>query len=105
MDAAHYINALEHVEHLYRIAAQGLTTPYLAFAGIHDCDKMLRTTEDGHNSTIDRNLDLYKRRLVAAYKYFEKTYGRRLNEFHVPSQNDVLLFLSELATGHNGILT
>ena len=103
MDAAHYINALEHVEHLYRIATQGFTTPYLAFSGIHDSDKMLKNVGEGC-STIDHSSDLYKRRLNNAYQHFEQTYGRRLNEFRVPSRNDVLLFLSALATSHNGIL-
>ena len=94
MDATHYINALEHVEHLYRIAAQGLTTPYLAFAGVHGCDQMLKNIGEGH-STIDHDTELYKQRLVFAYQHFEQTYGRKLNQFHAPTTQEVMKFLND----------
>ena len=94
IDAKHYINALDHVEHLYRIAAQGFTTPYLAFAGVHGCDQMLKNIGEGH-STIDHNTELYCQRLAVAYQHFEQTYGRKLNQFHVPTAQEVLKFLKD----------
>ena len=43
-DAKHYINALEHAEHTYRIASLGLTTPFYAFADIYHSNEYLEDT-------------------------------------------------------------
>ena len=94
IDAKHYINALDHVEHFYRIAAQDFTTPYLAFAGIHNGELLLKNIGEGH-STIDHNTELYQQRLISAYQHFEQTYGRKLNQFHAPTAQEVLKFLKD----------
>ena len=92
IDAKHYVNALEHAEHAYRFAAQGLTTPFYSFAGIHDAAKMLTNIGEG-SSTIDHESTQYKLRLLKAQDAFTKTYGKKMIDIPRHEIKDVIAFL------------
>jgi len=40
-DELHYINAVEHIDHTYRIIRMGMYTPFWRFADIHDSGRYL----------------------------------------------------------------
>lgn len=92
IDAVNYVNVLEHVEHAYRFAAQKLTTPFYAFAGIHDGEKYL-SYSGGTSSTIDHDSKLYQQRQAAACLSFASTYGRSASKIHFPNIEEVKQFL------------
>lgn len=99
IDDLNYINVAEHAEHAYRMSLKGLTTPFYAFAGVADSDKMLKNIGEG-SSTINHSDQLYRQRLINANKSFFKTYGKKMTDIPVPSQNDVKRFLCEKVYGH-----
>ena len=45
-----YVNALEHCEHTYRLSLDGFTTPFYAFADVHEAWKLLEDL--GSHTTI-----------------------------------------------------
>lgn len=90
-DAKNYINALEHAEHTYRIASRGYTTPFQAYADVYNS---INYIEDcGITSSIQRNEELYYKRLTYACNHFKNTYGRSISQIHIPSIEEIKNFL------------
>lgn len=92
-DAKHYINALEHAEHTYRIAIDGYTTPFYAFADIYKSTDYLEDT--GIESSIQHDAELYNKRVQLAAMQFAKKYGRTIGQIERPSPEQVQKFLIE----------
>lgn len=95
-DAKHYVNALEHVEYTYRMSLAEMTTPFYAFADIHDSAAYLE--DIGTDSTIHydkQSNDIYSQRIQNGIRAFKMTYGKTLNQILLPSQREVIYFLQK----------
>lgn len=92
LDANHYVNALEHAEHTYRIASCGMTFPFNAFADIADSDQWLE--DIGIQSTVSKDSELRKKRFFEARRHFISVYGRFMNQMPVPSIDDLKTFIA-----------
>lgn len=90
-DAKNYINALEHAEHTYRIAVRGYTLPFQSYADIYNSVEYLEDT--GIESSIQRDEQLYNRRLSHACNHFNITYGRSIGQMHVSTPEEIQRFL------------
>lgn len=93
-DAKHYINALEHAEHTYRLSLAELTTPFNTFADVYASNEYIEDT--GIQSSIhydEQSKALYKQRVQYAGKFFAYTYGRSIGQLHVPTPQEVQQFL------------
>lgn len=88
-----FINALEHVEHAYRIAINKFAPPFYAFPQIHDCHNYLK--DCGEQSTIDHDSPLYNKHLITGCQYFKELYGKSLNEMSIPTMDVVKQYLIE----------
>ena len=82
-----FVNALEHVEHAYRMSLMKFAPPFYAFPCITNCNAYLK--DYGEQSTIDHSSDLYKHRLATAYSTFKHMYGRTLAELPIPTVDEV----------------
>ena len=92
LDEVNFYNAYEHAEHAYRMSLQNFTTPFYAFADIHDSFKYLSNVGEG-KSTLDHESESYKRNLYASAMSFKRMYGRTIGEIPIPTQDDVCKFL------------
>ena len=52
IDSKRFYNALDHIEHTYRLGIMGMTFPFRAFADVHGSSELLGYTEAGHVSTL-----------------------------------------------------
>ena len=82
-----FVNALEHVEHAYRMSLMKFAPPFYAFPCITNCSAYLK--DCGEQSTIDHSSDLYKQRLATAYSTFKHMYGKTLAELPIPTVDEV----------------
>lgn len=90
-DDKHYINAFEHIDHTYRIASMGYTVPFQSYADIYNSDEYLEDT--GIQTTLQEKPELYKYRLYNAIQHFKNTYGRFVSQLHIPTIDEIKLFL------------
>ena len=91
IDDIHYVNALDHCEHAYRFNIMGYTTPFYAFADIHNAFEYL--DECGEVTTINHDDIIYKQRLSAAYMSFNRIHNINFNEIRIPSQTIVRQYI------------
>lgn len=94
-DAKHYINALEHAEHTYRIAMSGYTTPFNAFADIYNSTEYIE--DIGIESSIhhdQQSQELYRQRIRLATYHFNMMYGRSIGQLPHPTANDIKTYLN-----------
>lgn len=94
IDDQHYVNALEHAEHAYRMSLRNFTTPFYAFADVHDAFELLTNDGEG-SSTIDHSSHQYQVRTQLAAESFMKTYGKSMAGIQAPSVEHVKAFLSK----------
>lgn len=83
-----YVNALEHCEHTYRLAEAGLTTPFYAFADVHESWKLLE--DRGMQTTMQ--IDKSKR--MHAAQLFKQQHGIMINCVHRPMPDEVMRYLA-----------
>lgn len=93
-DAKHYINAMEHIEHTYRVAIDGYTTPFYAFADVANSIDLIEDT--GITSTVQENRELYNSRIAFALQCFKAKYNRTLNTISYPTPPQIQQFLMSL---------
>lgn len=76
MDARNYVNAVEHIEHTYRLIKAGYYSMFWAFADVHDSTRYLghRHEPGQYNTTIKRDNALYQTRVNHAYRHFSDVY-------------------------------
>ena len=96
IDEVNFYNAFEHAEHAYRMAAQKFTTPFYAFADIHNAFQYLSNVGEG-KSTIDHDTLEYQKNVQQSAESFAKIYGKYISQIPIPSQNSVLKSLHEIA--------
>lgn len=84
-DEFHYINALEHVEHTYRLSLMNFTTPFYAFAGVTNSELWLTNIGENGQSTINYGTDIYNKRLQNASNYFNFVYKHTLSTIRRPT--------------------
>ena len=70
-----YTNAFEHVDHDYRLAKKGYTTPYWNFADIADSCDYLDEVECSENSSSIRPRSDWKDNIMRGYEIFTKKHG------------------------------
>lgn len=84
MDEENYKNALEHVQHTYRICLKNLYIPkFHMFADIVNSTYYLKDT--GTVSSINSKSNQYFQNLHKAFKTFENTYKVAINKLLPPS--------------------
>lgn len=85
IDSKRFVNAMDHVEHAYRISIMDLTLPYGAFADVHESNKLLAYSEAGKISTLE---DCHSKKRVAlalsAADVFKKRYGMEMKNIPLP---------------------
>lgn len=101
MDAKNYINAVEHIEHTYRLIKAGYYSMFWAFADINDSTKYLGHDHSGaeYATTIDRDNDLYKQRVDHAYRHFFDVYHIGFGQMPFPSKEDIQSFMIKRLNG------
>ena len=102
-DAKHYVNALEHAEHTYRLSLAELTTPFFAFADAFNSTDYIEDT--GIESSIHYDAQskaLYEQRVRNAGMHFAKTYGKVMSQLVRPQPKDVQQFLQRKELERNG---
>ena len=92
-DELHYINAVEHIDHTYRIIRMGMYTPFWRFADIHDSGRYLQDEQPTNPSTINTKTDEQKQRVARGFKWFADTYGRQVAQIPRAPLDDVKKFL------------
>lgn len=97
-DEKNYINAVEHIDHTYRIIQMGMYTPFWRFADIHDSGRFLQDEQPGNPSTINNKSELQKQRTNDAFAHFASVYGRRISQIPRVSLKEVADFLARLDT-------
>jgi GT2 family glycosyltransferase len=70
-----FINAFEHVEHSYRIAKAGYTTPYWNWADIANSVEFLDEIECSENSSTIRPRKDWQKNIENAALYFKEKHG------------------------------
>ena len=94
LDEVNYNNAFEHADHAYRMAAQKFTTPFFAFADIHNASIYLENVGEG-KTTLDHDSAQYKNDVYASSLAFMRIYGRPVNKIPIPTSEQVCRFLKE----------
>ena len=94
MDDVHYINALEHVEHTFRLSMHGFYTPFWAFADVCGSRRYLDWYHDGreYSTTIEQD-ELYRKRLHGAFSWFRTLYNINVNQIPRPTQEAIDAFI------------
>lgn len=95
IDSKRFFNALDHVEHTYRLGIMGMTFPFRAFADVHKSAELLGYTEAGHVSTLPDSSS--RERIgygIAGAVVFEQRYGKSLREVHSPDPKQLAASLS-----------
>lgn len=91
MNDKDYINALEHVEHTYRICLADLYIPkFHLFADIHNSFDYLE--DGGKITTIPTNNSNYNINLINAFNAFTQTYGIKINQLQPPNEQEIINF-------------
>lgn len=86
-----YINALQHVEHTYRICLHNMYIPkFHLFADIKNSFDYLEDT--GNETTIQNKSEQYKQNLMNAFNLFKQTYGIQVNQLSLPNKNELINF-------------
>ena len=94
MNDKEYINALEHVEHTYRICLANLYIPkFHLFADIQNSFEYLE--DGGKITTIPTNNNNYNENLIHAFNTFKNTYGIQINQLQLPNITDLQQFYAE----------
>lgn len=96
-DEKNYINAVEHIDHTYRIIQMGLYTPFWRFADIHDSGRYLQDEQPSNPSTINTKTELQKQRTSDAFAHFAATYGRQIGQIPRMPLEAVSSFLKKLS--------
>lgn len=90
IDSKRFVNAMDHVEHTYRISIMDLTLPYGAFADVHESSKLLAYSEAGKTSTLE---DCHSKRRIAfalaAADVFKKRYGMAISHIPLPDMEEL----------------
>lgn len=87
-----YINAVEHIDHTYRIIKFGFYTPFWAFADIRGSNAYLEDLQPANPSTI--NCDRQKtERTIAGFRRFANTWNLNVNQILRPSPDYIDSFL------------
>ena len=89
-----YVNAVEHIDHTYRICMMQMYTPFWAFADIHYSRKYLEDLQPSSPSTINDRSELQRQRMAFGFNLFYKKYGKQIIQIPRPTQNEVVGFLS-----------
>ncbi len=90
MDEMFGENAFEHVEHTYRIIKAGLLPPFWNFPDIDQSWEYIKN-QGSPDTTLIRNDDDYRMKMVRALNYFEQKHGVSLFKLnHVIPEQDVL---------------
>ena len=87
-----YINAVEHIDHTYRIINFGFYTPFWAFADIHDSIRYLEDTQPENPSTINNN-QLKEYRTIAGFNRFFKTWNLQVSHIPHPTKEQINSYL------------
>ena len=90
-DDQHYVNALEHAEHTYRLIINNMYSPYGAFADIANSTEYLEDL--GVTTSIIHNDNLYNTRLITAINSFKQKYGYGLNQIRFQSNEYIQNFI------------
>ena len=90
-----YVNAVEHIDHTYRICTMGMYTPFWAFADIHDSSKYLEDEQPNSPSTINDRSELQRQRTMFGFSLFQMKYGKQVFQIPKPSRNDIMSFISK----------
>ena len=96
-DDIHYINALEHVEHTYRICMNGAYSPFWAFGDAHESINYLGWLheDEKYDTTIKQDNELYRQRLMNGFNHFRKVYNRNISEIPLPSKQEIQQYIIE----------
>jgi GT2 family glycosyltransferase len=84
-----FVNAFEHVEHSYRIANAGYTTPYWNWADLANSVELLDEIECSENSSTIRPRKDWQENIQKAALYFKEKHGK------LPAWNDCIPDTSE----------
>ena len=85
-----YVNAVEHIDHTYRISRYGFYTPFWAFADVHESWRLLEDLQAKCSSGSEINKSpLAHQRQVMGYKIFISTWKTHVANIPHPSQEDV----------------
>lgn len=79
-DDLHYVNAVEHIDHTYRIIRMGMYTPFWCFADIHGSGKYLQDEQPSNPSTINTKTQEQQMRVFSGFSWFASTYGRQVGQ-------------------------
>jgi hypothetical protein len=85
-----YINVIEHCEHTYRMSLFGFYTPFYSFADIANSRDFIEDT--GIQTSIQHDI-AYTNNMKKAYMHFLKTYGKKLIDVKIPTQEEIFYFL------------
>ena len=93
MDAMHFVNAIEHIEHTYRIMKLGYCCgSFWAFPDIANSEDYLYNPScefGNYASTINSQSELQQKRTKAALKHFYDIYNKSFGQFQPPSFQDI----------------
>ena len=85
-----YVNAVEHIEHTYRLMKFGYTCGcFWAFPDIASSEEYLYNTscENGnYATTMDTRSEKYKIDMQNAHKHFYDVYGKTFAQFPMPNK-------------------
>lgn len=73
-----FYNAKEHVEHTYRIAEAGLTTPFWYFIDYPKSNELLEEIPSSLDQSVIRKQPLWKVHVATSEAYFQKKHGKDL---------------------------
>lgn len=90
IDSKRFVNAMDHVEHTYRISIMDLTLPYGAFADVHESKRFLAYSEAGKVSTLEDAKSQHRISCaLAAAETFKKRYGMGMKDVPVPDVKEL----------------
>ena len=100
-----YVNAMEHVDHSYRIHKSGFTTGFGWWADIANSPNYIGEQDsDLSNSVIRKDKTTFIKNFREAVVHFEKKHGFKPTEPKVMNTNDVLDFLEKLHSTNGNML-
>lgn len=90
-----FVNAMEHVDHSYRIAQKGFSTAFGWWCDISGSEKMLDDQDPEHAKSAIRKDEKWMKHFADAIRLFEQKHGFKPQLPKVLSEQEILAVLEE----------
>jgi hypothetical protein len=92
-----FVNAMEHVDHSYRIHSKGFTTGFGWWADITDSDQYIHEQDPTlEHSTIRKDREVFMKNFADAMLLFEKKHGFKPTNPKIMPDSEILDYLENL---------